>query len=127
MRNLIRFISKKKYANQFLSGKIYMNFMSFFWSKGFEDQKDFFEGLPSTIPKNKMDGLKTIQFPSPEIDKFGDYAVIILDEDGFINRINKAINKNLGWYFLCGDVNYHRRNDIGMLCRIAIGKGGGVR
>lgn len=147
MRNLIRFISKKKYANQFLSGKIYMNSMSFFWSKGFEEQKDFFEGLSSTIPKNKMDGLpqdfkevlcydigirvdaykycnicsfyrldaddilKTIQLPSPEIDKFGDYAVIILDEDGFINRINKAINKNLGWYFLCGDVNYHRRLD----------------
>ena len=42
MRNLIRFISKKKYANQFLSGKIYMNSMSFFWSKGFEEQKDFF-------------------------------------------------------------------------------------
>ena len=41
MRNLIRFTSKEEYANQFLSGKIYMNTLSFYWSNGFEDQKDF--------------------------------------------------------------------------------------
>lgn len=147
MRNLIRFTSTKEYAEQFLSGKIYMNTMSFFWSMGFEDQKDYFEGLSNTIPKNKLDNLpqdmrdvlcydlgirvdaykycnicsfyrldvddisKTIQLPSPEIDKFGDYAIIIFDEDKFFKRVYSKVVSNPGWLFICGDVNYHKRMD----------------
>lgn len=147
MRNLIRFTSKEEYANQFLSGKIYMNSMAFFWSRGFEDQKDYFEGLSNTIPKNKLDGLpqdmrdvlcydlgirvdaykycnicsfyrmdvddisKTIQLPSLEIDKFGDYAIIIFDEDKFFKRVYSKVVSNPGWLFVCGDVNYHKRMD----------------
>lgn len=121
--------------------------MSFFWSQGFEDQKDYFEGLSSTIPKNKVEGLpqdmrdvlcydlgvrvdaykycnicsfyrldvddvsKTIQLPSPAIDKFGDYAIIVFDEDEFIKRIYSKVVNNPGWLFICGDVNYHKRMD----------------
>ena len=53
----------------------------------------------------------TIQLPSPAIDKFGDYAIIILDEDKFVKRFYSKVVNNIGWLFICGDVNYHKRMD----------------
>lgn len=42
--DLIRFTSAK-YVNDFLDGKIYMNSIGYFIENGFEDQKDYFEGV----------------------------------------------------------------------------------
>ncbi|MGS0746166.1 DUF2971 domain-containing protein [Syntrophomonas erecta subsp. sporosyntropha] len=54
MGDLIRFTTKEEYANQFLSGRIYMNSLSYFWSEGFEAQRDFSEGVIGTILKNNI-------------------------------------------------------------------------
>lgn len=147
MRQLIRFVSEKEHAKQFLAGEIYMNTMGYFWEEGFEDQKDYFEGVSCNISKDKVERLphdlrdvlcydiairvdvykynnicsfyrldidnkrQVIQLPAPEINKFGEYAIIILDENKLINRILKKVEKNSGWDVLCGDVNYHKRID----------------
>ncbi len=51
MRQLIKYFSKKEYADMFVSGKLYMNALSYFWENGFEQQRDVFEGISDTIKK----------------------------------------------------------------------------
>lgn len=41
-----------------------------------------------------------------KMDKFGEYAVIIDDEEEFLKRINRAITNN-GHKYLCGKIMYH--------------------
>lgn len=41
------------------------------------------------------------------MSEFGKYIVIIKDEEEFLRRINKAVNK-LGYKYLCGNVIYHK-------------------
>ncbi len=50
MHNIIKFFSKKKYLDEFISGKLHMNTLDYFWNNGFEDQKDIFEGVVCTVP-----------------------------------------------------------------------------
>lgn len=52
MRQLIKYFKTEKYAKMFVSGKLYMNSLSYFWENGFEDQKDMFEGISDTIKKD---------------------------------------------------------------------------
>lgn len=54
MHNLLKFISKKKYLEDFLNGKLYMNSLNYFWENGFDEQKDIFEGVVSTVPVKDM-------------------------------------------------------------------------
>ena len=54
MHNLLKFISKKKYLEDFLNGKLYMNPLNYFWENGFDDQKDIFESVVSTVPVKDM-------------------------------------------------------------------------
>ena len=42
---------------------------------------------------------QVIQLPAPEINKFGEYAIIILDENKLINRILKKVEKILDGMF----------------------------
>lgn len=39
-----RFFANGKFASDFISGKIYMNYLGYFWEHGFEGQQDFSEG-----------------------------------------------------------------------------------
>ena len=43
MHILTRFFSQKKFLDAFISGKLYMNTLNYFWNNGFEEQKDIFE------------------------------------------------------------------------------------
>lgn len=54
MRQLIKYFSTKEYAEMFVSGKLYMNSLSFFWDNGFEEQRDVFEGISDTINAKKI-------------------------------------------------------------------------
>ena len=54
MRQLIKYFATKDYAEMFREGKLYMNSLSFFWEKGFEEQRDIFEGISDTIDKSKI-------------------------------------------------------------------------
>ena len=54
MRQLIKYFSTKEYAEMFMSGKLYMNSLSFFWENGFEEQRDIFEGISDTINARKI-------------------------------------------------------------------------
>lgn len=56
MRKLIRFTSEE-HVEEFLSGEVYMNSISYFWERGTEEQKDFSEGIAFNIPKDKLTGL----------------------------------------------------------------------
>ncbi|MCH5342740.1 MAG: hypothetical protein J1E64_01785 [Acetatifactor sp.] len=49
-----------------------------------------------------------------KMDEFGDYVVMITDEQEFLRRIGKAISNN-GFYFLCGNVRYHALKKDGVL------------
>ncbi len=50
-----KFFSKKKYAEDFLRGNLYMNSMAYFWANGFEGQADFGEGsLRSATPAQML-------------------------------------------------------------------------
>lgn len=51
---LIRFVDNLEYAEQFLSGEIYMNSIGFFWENGFEDQKDSYEGISHIVNKDSV-------------------------------------------------------------------------
>lgn len=59
MHQLIKFFSKRKYAEQFLKGELYMNTLAYFWENGFEEQRDLFEGVSETFDK------KSLGFPIP--------------------------------------------------------------
>jgi hypothetical protein len=147
MRQLLRFFANEDRAKQFASGSIFMNHLSYFWTKGFEEQRDFFEGIGCTIsreafagfdpqflevlcldPAFRFDAYKycnicsfcrvdidnktnVIQLPSPAVNKFGSYVVIIHDEQQFLNRVNREISKHSSWRYLCGDVRYTARTD----------------
>lgn len=54
--NIIKFFSKKKYLEEFISGKLHMNTLDFFWNNGFEDQKDIFEGVVCNVPVKDFRG-----------------------------------------------------------------------
>ena len=56
MHNLIKFFSKKKYLDEFISGKLHMNTLDYFWNNGFEDQKDIFEGVVCNVPVKDFRG-----------------------------------------------------------------------
>ena len=43
MHLLTRFFSQKNFLDAFISGKLYMNTLNYFWNNGFEEQKDIFE------------------------------------------------------------------------------------
>ena len=43
MHLLTRFFSQKNFLDAFISGKLYMNTLDYFWNNGFEEQKDIFE------------------------------------------------------------------------------------
>jgi len=49
MRLLIKFISERKYVSDFLTGKLYMNTLDYFWSNGFAEQRDLFEGTVQSL------------------------------------------------------------------------------
>ena len=53
MNKLIKFVSSKEYADFFLSGKLYMNALNYFWGNGFDEQKDIFEGVVCSMRANK--------------------------------------------------------------------------
>ena len=57
MHNLIKFFSKKEYLDEFISGKLYMNTLDYFWKNGFEEQKDIFEGVVCTVPVKDFEAL----------------------------------------------------------------------
>lgn len=44
-----RFFSKKNYAEEFLNGNLFMNNLGYFWTNGFEGQRDFNEGSVITM------------------------------------------------------------------------------
>lgn len=50
MHCLIKYFANRQYLNEFLSGQLYMNTLDYFWSNGFEEQKDIFEGVVCTVP-----------------------------------------------------------------------------
>lgn len=50
MHILIKFFSQKSYLREFVSGKLYMNSLDYFWNNGFYEQKDIFEGVVCTVP-----------------------------------------------------------------------------
>lgn len=56
MHNLIKFFSKRKYLDEFISGKLHMNTLDYFWNNGFEDQKDIFEGVVCNVPVKDFRG-----------------------------------------------------------------------
>ncbi len=50
---------------------------------------------------------KTVAYDIPkQMDEFGKYVIVIINEKEFINRIRKAVNA-CGFKFLCGNVQYH--------------------
>lgn len=51
---LLKFFSKKKYAEQFMAGSLYMNSLSYFWENGFEKQQDILEGVNATLRKESI-------------------------------------------------------------------------
>ena len=56
MHILTRFFSRKKFLDAFISGKLYMNTLNYFWNNGFEEQKDIFEGVVCTVPVKDFNG-----------------------------------------------------------------------
>ena len=56
MHILTRFFSQKKFLDAFISGKLYMNTLNYFWNNGFEEQKDIFEGVVCTVPVKDFNG-----------------------------------------------------------------------
>ena len=55
MYQSIRSVSSKERAHAFITGRIFMNTLSYYWENGFENQKDFFEGVGGSI---NVDALK---------------------------------------------------------------------
>ena len=56
MHLLTRFFSQKNFLDAFISGKLYMNTLDYFWNNGFEEQKDIFEGVVCTVPVKDFNG-----------------------------------------------------------------------
>lgn len=50
-------ILKAKHKKSFMSGKLYMNNLSFFWKHGNEEQCDSFEGISGNLPIEKVKSL----------------------------------------------------------------------
>lgn len=48
-----RFFATKEYAEEFISGNLYMKNLSYFWENGFEGQRDFYEGSLLTMTPQK--------------------------------------------------------------------------
>ena len=69
MHCLIKYFANRQYLNDFLSGQLYMNTLDYFWSKGFEEQKDIFEGvvvkhnllIKNLVAKIQQDGRQYIR------------------------------------------------------------------
>lgn len=59
MHSLIKFIPTQKFLDCFLSGKLYMNTLDYYWANGFDDQKDIFEGVVATVPVKDLQGFPT--------------------------------------------------------------------
>lgn len=51
---LIKFIKNRKYTEMFLDGNLYMNSLSYFWDKGFEEQRDVLEGIDFTFDQSEI-------------------------------------------------------------------------
>ena len=60
MHLLIKYFNNKKYADEFVSGSLYMNSLNYFWNNGFDEQRDMFEGVVCEVPVNKFN-----VFPNP--------------------------------------------------------------
>ena len=54
MYDLIKFTSEKQFAESFLKGKLYMNSLGYFWSNGYQSQRDLFEGTFSYAKPEDM-------------------------------------------------------------------------
>lgn len=59
--------------------------------------------------KNILEGMNDIEYHDhePQMDSFGDFAVLIKDEKEFLRRVGKAAERK-GCSFLCGDVHCWR-------------------
>lgn len=53
---------------------------------------------------------------NPKMTEFGSYAVLIKNEDKFINRVRDAANSK-GYKYLCGNVNYKKLMKDGRLTK----------
>lgn len=60
MHLLTRFFSQKNFLDAFISGKLYMNTLDYFWNNGFEEQKDIFEGVVCTVPVKDFNGFPMV-------------------------------------------------------------------
>ena len=60
MHLLIKYFNNKKFADEFVSGSLYMNSLNYFWNNGFDEQRDMFEGIVCEVPVNKIN-----VFPDP--------------------------------------------------------------
>lgn len=63
MHCLIKYFDNRRFLEEFLSGQLYMNTLDYFWSNGFEEQKDIFEGVVCTVPVKDFEGF-TVDFQS---------------------------------------------------------------
>ena len=59
MHILTKFFSQRSFLDMFVSGKLYMNTLNYFWNNGFEEQKDIFEGVVCTVPVKDFKGIPT--------------------------------------------------------------------
>ena len=57
MYHYYRFFKTKEYAEQFLRGEIYMNYLGYFWENGGLGQKDLYEGAARIVPPDEFPGL----------------------------------------------------------------------
>ena len=56
---LIKYFGKKKYAELFMRGKIYMNYLGYFWDplNGYAEQHDIHEGIVLATNRSQIDGV----------------------------------------------------------------------
>lgn len=75
MHLLIKFTPKLDYARSFQQGKLYMNTLNYFWTNGFEEQRDVLEGVAAKTSPDNLDflpeDLRSVQYTDIQIQAVG--------------------------------------------------------
>lgn len=152
---LIRYMNERSYVRDFMTGKLFMNYLGYFWDKsnGFSEQNDMYEGVACTAsawdifpddfarnascdPRFRAEGYcycnvacfyrvdmsvsrlndkyLLVDWQSSEnMQKFGKFAVIILDTAEFLRRVGVAADRE-NFKYLGGNVVYHEVKKDGL-------------
>lgn len=118
MFRLIRSFAKKEWADQFLSGEIYMNSLKYFWDSGNSVQRDVAEGacesinpsflkdyMPSDLIKNQVYEAQILPIGSAfcNICCFS-RQLLYLQDNGSYRIVSDSLTKNLGkWSVVIDD------------------------